>query len=243
MTSLKKQFEMTGIEGLVAVLTLVTIVVLFRQFLIKHKDKAPRVLLFSVIVPPVLLFLLSVPPFQSSYQDRYMSFLAPVFYSLIALGCLSLTRVRTKFAAAIFMLLVLGYGQWNNYWNGNNHGWQPRPYFTMNEVIDQIDSNAPVYNTSLWTYFDTRTTLRDRGYDNVNQLLLGELPQKWKGNWSAVYGRPELITTTIPQNVQSFWLIDESGKDQYSGKELEAFYQQRSYFVSGYAKMTKFVRK
>jgi hypothetical protein len=241
MTLFNKQHEMTGLNGLLAVLTLGVIIVLLRQFYIHKKDKASRLLFMSVVLPPVLLFLLSIPPFQSSYQDRYMSFFAPIFYSVLALGALAVVSKKARTALALSLLLILGHGQYANYWDGNNHGWD-KPAFTMNEIIDQVNDASPIYSTSLWTYLDAHTTVRNRGSTNSAQLLLAEYPTKWGGNWSAVYKRTELMTTTVPSTTQTLWLIDESGTPQYHGNELDRFTAGETKRM-GYAKITKYTRQ
>lgn len=241
MTAFKKQFQMTGVEGLLAVITVVLLYVIYKKYFKQHNNAQGRLLLLSVVLPPLFLFLLSVPPFQPSYQDRYMSFMAPLFYSIIGVGILAFTKTKIRLSLAVFFMLLLGYGQWNNYWNGNNHGWSPNPTFTMNQIVDQISTNAPVYATSLWTYLDARTTLRDRGSSQTGQLLLKEEPATFKGNWSVAYQRPELYTTTIPSTVRSFWLIDESGSSKYSGTALQGYVPGISY-TSGYARITEYTR-
>jgi Dolichyl-phosphate-mannose-protein mannosyltransferase len=241
MTAFKKQFQMTGVEGLLAVVTLVLLFVVYKKFYKKHTDITSRLLLLSVTLPPLMLFLLSVPPFQPSYQDRYMSFMAPLFYSIIGLGILAFTKTKVRLSLALFFMLLLGYGQWNNYWNGNNHGWSPNPTFTMNKIIDQINNDAPVYSTSLWTYLDARTTLRDRGSAQTGLLLLQDVPTTFKGNWSVIYKRPELYATSIPSNVRSFWLIDESGSAKYGGTALQGYVPGITY-QSGYATITEYTK-
>lgn len=241
MTAFKKQFQMTGVEGLLAVMILVLLAVVYKKFYTSHTDTRSRLLLLCVTLPPIAMFLLSVPPFQPSYQDRYMSFMGPLFYSLIGLGILAFSKAKIRISLLTFFVLVLGYGQWNNYWNGNNHGWSPNPTFTMNEIIDQINSDAPVYSTSLWTYLDARTTLRDRGFKQTGQLLFKESPTKFKGNFSVLYERPELYTTTIPLGVKEFWLIDESGESKYGGTALQGYVPGISY-ESGYARITKYIK-
>lgn len=242
MTYFNKQYEMSGIEGLVAVLTIAAIVVVLRQFFLRHKDKASRLLFMSVVLPPVLLFIMSVPPFQPSYQDRYMSFFAPVFYSLLAIGTLLITSKKVRYSLGIFLAAVLLHGQYANYWDGNNHGWSPKPSFTMNQIIDRVNDGAPIYSTSLWTYFDAHITVKDRGISNSAQLLLDGYPVQWGGNWSAVYKRPELLTESVAPNAKSFWLIDESGSNQYHGKALDA-YTAGTTFTSGYAKITQYTKQ
>ena len=81
-----------------------------------------------MVAPPVILFLLSVPPFQPSYQDRYMSFFAPIFYSVLALGVLAFHKRYLKVFAVTALVLMLGYGQVNTYIYGNNHGWAMPAY-------------------------------------------------------------------------------------------------------------------
>jgi hypothetical protein len=240
MTLFNKQYEMIGWNGVLAVLALLLVIMLVRQFFLAKKDKASRLLFMSVVLPPVLLFMLSVPPFQPSYQDRYMSFFAPLFYSVLALGALLIVTKKVRIAAFVALVLVLAHGQYANYWDGNNHGWN-KPTFTMNDILDQVDDNSPIYSTSLWTYFDAHITVQDRYMYNTAQFLIDKYPTNWKGNWSALYKRPELIVTDIPDDTQSFWLIDESGKTMYSGNELSQYVAGESKTI-GYAKITKYSR-
>ena len=244
MTVFRKQFQMTGFYGLIAVLALLAVVLLVYKFYVSKQDKVSRLLVLSIVLPPVLLFVLSLPPMQPSYQDRYMSFMAPIFYGVLGVAALQIGR-RWRYGtglalAAVASLLI--YGQVSNFWDGNNHGWEPQPYFTMNSVIDQIQDDSPVYATSLWTYFDARSTVQDRGMANKTQVLFNQYPTKWMGNWSAIYERPELMTTTIPEDVNALWLVDESGQNQYHGEELSDFVEKQSY-SAGYAKITRYIRK
>ena len=242
MTYFKKQYEMTGVEGLAAVASLLFVIVLVRQFILKQKDTNSRLLALAILLPPALLFMLSIPPLQPSYQDRYMSFLAPIFYSVLGMAVLLFAHKRMRIAVGISLFVLLFHGQYSNYWDGNNHGWNPRPAFTMNQIIDQIDGNGPVYATSLWTYFDAHITLRDRGFNEVNQVLVDKVPTNWGGNWSALYERPELLTTTIPKNTKVFWLIDESGERKYKGSELNDYEAGQTTQI-GYARITKYYHR
>ena len=242
MTIMKKQYQMTGAYALIAIFALVVLIVLFRKFLLTYKDSPSRLLFLSIVGPPLLLFLLSLPPFQPSYQDRYMSFMAPIFYSVIALSIIAFNSRRSRLIAGLAAVAVLAVGQVNNFIEGNNHGWSPAPYFTMNSILDRVTTDDPIYSTSLWTFFDAHIAAEDRGMENNTQVLFEEYPTRWMGNWSAIYDRPDLITTSIPGETEQFWLIDESGTPQYYGQSLEGFVAGETY-TSGYAKITKYTKE
>ena len=60
------------------------------------------------------------------------------------------------------------------------------------------------------------------------------------GNWSAVYGRPELFATMVPEEIKSFWVIDESNP-QYSGNALVGFSPEEIKSF-GYATLTHYIK-
>jgi uncharacterized membrane protein len=242
MLALKKQFQMTGLLGLLAVTIVLSVVFVIRAYAKKYTKPGQRLLLLSVVLPPVLLFIFSIPPFQPAYQDRYMSFFGPFFYSCIALGLLELKKPNRFIypLATFFIVATMLFGQVNNYLYGNSHGWSPEPYFTINDLADEIATtpkNEPVYSTSLWTFFDAHITIRDRSV----LFLVASYPTNWGGNYSAIYERPELITKTIPQDIKSFWLLDESGVAQYHGDALSGYSANRT-VVKGYAKVVHYTR-
>ena len=193
MTYFKKQYEMTGVEGLAAVLAIGLVVLLVRQFILIKNDIDSRLLTLAILLPPALLFILSVPPLQPSYQDRYMSFLAPVFYSVLGMATLLFAKNITRLASVLSLFVLLFHGQYSNFWDGNNHGWNPKPAFTMNQIIDQINDNSPVYSTSLWTYLDAYITLRDRGFDSTGQVLVDKIPSNWGGTGARYTIGPNLL--------------------------------------------------
>lgn len=241
MTIFQKQYEATRWMGLLAGLSLATVLVLLINFRKNHKDSKSNLLILSVVLPPVVLFALSLPPFQPSYQDRYMSFLAPIFYSVLALGALTFKKPKIKFAVSATLITVLAFGQYYQFRDGNNHGWNPKPTFTMNEIASSINDGSPVYSTSLWTFFDAHITLKNKIRAGEVKLLTKDYPTYDKGNWSAVYGRSELFATTIPDEVDELWLIDEANP-QYFGNALNEYLPvEKQNF--GYATLTKYVKK
>ena len=240
MTVFQKQYEMTGLLGLLAVIALASVAVSLKKYSSDQKDRTSKLFLSSVVIPPAFLFLLSIPPFQPSYQDRYMSFFAPIFYSVLAIGALAMKKNKFKFISLAFLISLLGIGQFYQYRDGNNHGWNPKPHFTMNEIADTVTDGAPVYSTSLWTFFDAHITMNDRGYKGEVKLLLKDYPEYKMGNWSAVYGRPELFATMVPEEIKSFWVIDESNP-QYSGNALVGFSPEEIKSF-GYATLTHYIK-
>lgn len=240
MTIFEKQFEMTGLLGLLSVIALVSVVLFIKQFHSIKKDDVSKLFFLSVVLPPAALFLLSLPPLQPSYQDRYMSFFAPIFYSVLGIGALSAKNKKLKLFGVAVVVSLLFIGQVNHYKNGNNHGWNPKPYFTMNQIAQQINDGSPVFSTSLWTFFDAHITMKDKGYEGDVKLLLKELPDSKMGNWSAVYGRADLFATSIPENLNTFWLIDEPSL-KYEGRALDKFLPKEKKDF-GYATLTRYIK-
>ena len=236
MMILKKQFQMLGWRGLLAIVTILMVVFGLKKYKDVQKTSAQRLMFLYALLPPVLLFVLSLPPMQPAYQDRYMSFFAPMFYSCLAIGVVNLAKKQNikVFLVSIFVV-AFGYGQFNNYVQGNNHGWDDGA-FSMKQValvVQSVPSSVPVYSTSLWTFFDAHTMITDRSV----KLLLDKYPTNWAGNSSAVKDRYDLMTLVIPSDVKNFWLIDESAETKYKGKELER-YSPGETIKKGYAKLT-----
>lgn len=242
MTIFLKQFEMTGLLGALGVFTLALLVFLVRKVFSQYKNNFTSLLLVSVISPPVILFILSIPPFQPSYQDRYMSFFATIFYSILAIAIYAFKNTKKRGLLVSLVLVILTTGQFFHYRDGNNHGWSPKPYFRMNEISSRVleGGNYPVYSTTLWTFFDANITFKNYNYAGSVQMIVDQYPTSKTGNWSAVYGRDELFTTTIEPSTDYFWVIDESSP-MYKGDALMG-YKEVSKENFGYATLTKYSR-
>lgn len=238
---LAKQFMLEGWLSVLGLLALgVTGYLIYRAYasLPRTKKVQKYLIITMLLVPPLVLFALSLPPLQPAYQDRYLSFTAPLFYSVLVIGILSLKQRKAQIIAAVFLAGCFVYGQGVNYVYSNNIGWNPTPYFTINELASHIPAGDTVYSTSLWTYFDADKKLQDK---NDVRLLLDEQPESWKGNWSAMKIRQDDIVTHT-NAADSFWVIDEANNAVLNSKHVDGYKATESH-EAGYATVTLYEKE
>lgn len=218
--SFMQQWELvhwTALYGLVVVLTcLLLLSRWFHNLKDDQQRRGTRLIGCLFFVPLILLILISLPPMQPAYQDRYLAFYAPFIYGAFGMAIAhawhaSKTRLHTLGGILAVIILAVGVISVSN--AGNSQGWRPFPHFTMQQLSEDMMARAPeaqVVSTSLWTFLDAHIVFKN----TEAQLLAPEELGKY-GNYSAIYGRDELVLNSLNNlNVNgSVWIINETGKD------------------------------
>lgn len=239
----RQQWELSAWTAVLGLATLTGVVLIlwrwYRRRLqpaeLRHARRLSAVLLF---VPMGMLVLISLPPLQPAYQDRYISFYAPILYGIFAICLAHWTTTNKGWFGRIpvaIMILSVGWGVINVSTLGNNQGWRPEPHFTVNEIASYADSlspKTPVVSTTLWTFLDAHVTL-----GTTREVLLYAPDGVGKyGNGSVVYDREELLIDDLAEiNSDKVWVLNEAGRQDI---EVPADWQKLNNFQNGYARIT-----
>lgn len=174
-----------------------------------------QLLILTIVLPLAILILISLPPFTPAYQVRYISFYAPLVYGLIGV-VMGVSWQNKRKLTSIVIACILFSGSVSALKLGNDYDRRPLPVFRMNNVSERIAqdfrTNDLVLSTSLGTFFDAHYTMR---LIPVKLIIPPEFQDATSGNWSAVYGREDLLFRTsdgmIPNNIphDRVWIIGD----------------------------------
>ncbi len=151
----------------VAATLVVGIVITGIVTIVRRTDKTHRagmlLLLALATLPPVLLMLLSMPPFKSTFVDRYTLYSASLLIGMAAVGLMMgvKTRPRRRQASIAIIILVVGLisGIANVYQLGNlNKNRGSNVSIRTAETIKLIDMEGivgqPIICASPWLYYE-----------------------------------------------------------------------------------------
>ena len=182
-------------------------------------------------LPMIAIYALSKG--RPVYLDRYFTYSAPAFYSLIAIyiGIIfSSKRIRNVSLSIIFILLI-GYYMWHigskniaeASWNNTNTA--------MNHINKNIKSNDAIISGEIYTYFHTSY------YNRTNKeifLLRPDQELNWAGEWGLIkkLNTPE-ISSLNSVKAQRIWLILRAKTYDKYKKQIPPSWLMRQEFRDG----------
>lgn len=235
-----------GWHAVFAIIVLGLVIGAIFVFYKKFKTNKFAVLsLFIVVVPFLLLILISLPPLTPFFHNRYLSFYAPIFYTIVMLGILMIKSPKVRyFGLAVFVLAYI-YGNFTLYSLGNGVGnagvSQSNPHYSMNKIYQHIsltDTNVPVVAGSLGTFLD----LYYYSNNNSRSVFVISPPYGFGkyGNSSVIYNRKDLQLANLSDiKNNQVWLVQSKNKDEFANiippswqlsKELNIGYARASLY-------------
>ena len=156
-------------------------------------------------LPMIIIYALSKG--RPVYLDRYFTYSAPAFYSLIAIyiGIIfSSKRIRSVGLSIIFILLIGCYMRHTGSKNITEASWN-NTETAMNHINKNIKSNDAIISGEIYTYFHTSY------YNRTNKeiiLLRPDQELNWVGEWGLIkkLNTPEIASLNEVKSPR-IWLI------------------------------------
>ena len=208
---------------------LIVSLVLARKF---HKYRA-AIWLMTIwsFLPMIIIYTLSKG--RPIYLDRYFTYSAPAFYSLIAIyiGIIfSSKRIRNISLSIIFILLI-GYYMWHvgskniaeASWNSTNTA--------MNHINENIKSNDSIISGEIYTYFHT-------SYYNLSgkEIILLKPAEEldWVGEWGLIkkLNTPEIASLNEVKSPRVWLILRTKTYDEYK-KQVPPHWQLKQEYHEG----------
>lgn len=208
---------------------LITSLNLARKF---HKYRA-AIWLMTIwsFLPMIIIYVLSKG--RPVYLDRYFTYSAPAFYSLMAIyiGIIFSSKRIRSVGLSIILILLIGYYMWHvgskniteASWNSTNTA--------MNHINENIKSNDSIISGEIYTYFHTSY------YNRTNKeifLLRPDQDLNWAGEWGLIkkLNTPE-ISSLNSVKAQRIWLILRAKTYDKYKKQIPPSWLMRQEFRDG----------
>ena len=245
----RRQYQLSGWSALLAIVILVSVIVVVVSWYGAGSEEpseqflAKRLSAYLLVIPLLLLIVVSLPPFHPAYQDRYLSFYAPILYGSLAL-CIAhwVSRHKGLVARAPVIVIVgaLVAGVVFASVEGNSAGWGRRHFFGMNKIagfIRQNDPHSQVVSTSLLTFLDAHIVI---GKSMTARLYTPNGIDTY-GSASLVFDRPDLLIKDLSGlKGPHVWLIEESDLQPV---KVPSNWYELTHFHRGYARAILFAIK
>lgn len=198
-------------------------------------------------IPMLVVLLISLPPLTPYYFDRYFVVFAPLFYSLLGVGCwLAHERWRAKpvlrWILPLVVLAGLLLGTWNVQIYGNNFGHAKEDTFSMRDLSAELrvrwEPGDVVMADHLEQYFDAHFYLTDL---TQVKYFTPTVPGRF-GNTSVIFEREDLLVyslTNLSSDSGRVWII--TNFDQAPAAQVPSTWTQEGEpVIRGYARLTLF---
>lgn len=182
-------------------------------------------------LPMIIIYVLSKG--RPVYLDRYFTYSAPAFYSLMAIyiGIIFSSKRIRSVGLSIILILLIGYYMWHvgskniteASWNSTNTA--------MNHINENIKSNDSIISGEIYTYFHTSY------YNRTNKeifLLRPDQELNWAGEWGLIkkLNTPE-ISSLNSVKAQRIWLILRAKTYDKYKKQIPPSWLMRQEFRDG----------
>ena len=167
------------------------------------------------------------------YLDRYFTYSAPAFYSLIAIyiGIIfSSKRIRSVGLSIIFILLIGCYMRHTGSKNITEASWN-NTETAMNHINKNIKSNDAIISGEIYTYFHTSY------YNRTNKeiiLLRPDQELNWVGEWGLIkkLNTPEIASLNEVKSPRVWLILRTKTYDEYK-KQVPSHWQLKQEYHEG----------
>ena len=182
-------------------------------------------------LPMIIIYALSKG--RPVYLDRYFTYSAPAFYSLIAIyiGIIfSSKRIRSVGLSIIFILLI-GCYMWHVGSKNITEASRNNTNTAINHINENIKSNDAIISGEIYTYFHTSY------YNRTNKeiiLLRPDQELNWAGEWGLIkkLNTPEIASLNEVKSPRIWLILRTKTYDKYK-KQIPPHWQlQQEYHES-----------